>query len=73
MLVDMVQLAFSRLVGGIAGWQRSPRWCRRLCRRNTSTISALDLRTYPLLNPHFDGENPIRLTPAPGIAGTTMH
>jgi hypothetical protein len=28
---------------------------------------------YPLLNPHFDGENPIRLTPAPGIAGKTMH
>jgi hypothetical protein len=28
---------------------------------------------YPLLNPHFDGENPIRLTQAPGIAGPTMH
>jgi hypothetical protein len=28
---------------------------------------------YPFLNPHFDGENPIRLAPAPGIAGTTMH
>ena len=74
MLVDTIQLSFQsvgrkhRGVAAVAGGGAEG------CADGTPRPSrALGLRYYPLLNPHFDGENPIRLTPAPGIAGTTMH
>lgn len=73
MLVDMIQLCFQSVGRKNRGVAAVAAVVPKIVPTEHLDHLGFGFAYYPLLNPHFDGENPIRLTPAPGIAGTTMH
>jgi hypothetical protein len=73
MLVDTIQLSFQSVGRKNRGVAAVAAVVPKVVPTEHLDHLGFGFAYYPLLNPHFDGENPIRLTPAPGIAGTTMH
>jgi hypothetical protein len=73
MLVDTIQLCFQSVGRKNRGVAAVAAVVPKIVPTQHLDHLGFGFAYYPLLNPHFDGENPIRLTPAPGIAGTTMH
>jgi hypothetical protein len=73
MLVDMIQLCFQSVGRKNRGVAAVAAVVPKIVPTEHLDHLGFGFAFYPLLNPHFDGENPIRLTPAPGIAGTAMH
>jgi hypothetical protein len=73
MLIDTIQLSFqsigrrNRGVAAVAGM------VPKMVPTEHLDHLGFGFAFYPILNPHFEGENPIKLTQAPEIATPTLH